>query len=594
MGITKEQLVDAITQTKNYVDIKSGQSVQANFLSEEGFGNLRYYNGHLQMYNVDTESWIDTSITPDNVTFLNLVPEPVTNLRGFYDVEAGHFKLRFAGPTDNIVNNVLTCYIDKVIIRRKQDSEPIDENDGELAAELGRDTMYNYNKEAWYCDESFTPNNDEVWYYKAFSVSTFGIYNSYSNAISIKAKDHYLFGFKLDQTESDPASMITYIEDNKDFIHCGMDFGNDKFDYADWDEAWFMKVVPCMLNYNGTVAYELDPNDYTKKKDGTASDVANTSFGGNAMVGIPKSYYKLVDNGDDTINIYISNKKVDTDFYCWSHIDNNGKEIDYCYVPCYLGFYDGSRIRSLSGFRSSTNAQTYDIKQLLAKAKANNAGSEIWHIELFNDRQLINLLLLLIGKSTDTQAVFGRGYSVNDQNIPAVNSNNNATSGDLNKRGLFYGSNRGVKVFGMEHYWGASFRWVFGFSIQKNTARDAYIKMTYGTQDGSPKAGYSTEDYTSCWLKLSGYYSSIKNGYYYMSKMKATKFGLLPYLQGGSATTYYPDAFEYQPNGSNFTVVGGDYTCGAYCGALFTGQYNYSQSGYSISASLSCKPLSTN
>ena len=83
-----------------------------------------------------------------------------------------------------------------------------------------------------------------------------------------------------------------------------------------------------MLKYDGTVDYELNPNDYTKKLDGTASDVANASYGGNAMVGIPKVYWKIVDNGDNTANIYICDKKLDDDFHCWSHIDNNGNEID--------------------------------------------------------------------------------------------------------------------------------------------------------------------------------------------------------------------------------------------------------------------------
>ena len=40
------------------------------------------------------------------------------------------------------------------------------------------------------------------------------------------------------------------------------------FDYGDWANAFFMPK-PCMLRSDGTVAYYLDPNDYTKKSSDT-------------------------------------------------------------------------------------------------------------------------------------------------------------------------------------------------------------------------------------------------------------------------------------------------------------------------------------
>jgi len=46
----------------------------------------------------------------------------------------------------------------------------------------------------------------------------------------------------------------------------------------------------CLLNDDGTVNYYLDPNDSTKKADGTAADL--TGADGQVMVEIPKFYYK--------------------------------------------------------------------------------------------------------------------------------------------------------------------------------------------------------------------------------------------------------------------------------------------------------------
>ena len=49
-------------------------------------------------------------------------------------------------------------------------------------------------------------------------------------------------------------------------------------------------------------------------------------------------------------------------------------------------------------------------------ARANGMGYEI---EQYVDRLLINILLIIMGKSTDTQDVFGRGMSENagDENL---------------------------------------------------------------------------------------------------------------------------------------------------------------------------------
>ena len=53
-----------------------------------------------------------------------------------------------------------------------------------------------------------------------------------------------------------------------------MDYDNDSFDYGSWEDAFFMPR-PCMLKSDGTVDYYLDPDDYSKREDGTASDISN-------------------------------------------------------------------------------------------------------------------------------------------------------------------------------------------------------------------------------------------------------------------------------------------------------------------------------
>ena len=563
------------------------RDVSADFLIENGFGNLRYYNGHLQYYNKATGTWTDTSVTPDNVYIMNMAPQEMKKVTGIYDIDLGRNKLKFEEPDDTVINDQVACVVEKVIIRRKLDSVPTDENDGELVEEVDRSDFGKYKKN-WYIDETFTPTNGENWYYKIFPKSTTGFCNaSVVNQTSIECKDYYLFGFKIDQNESEPASMITYIEDNKDFDSAYMNYTTDTFEYGDWGNVWFIKnLKPCMLKYDGTVDYELDKNDYTKKLDGTASDITDASYEGNAMMGIPKTYWKIVDNGDDTANIYISNKKVDDDFHCWSHLDNNGDEIDYCYMPIYNGYNDGTRLRSLSG-KAPMARKT--AQQEITYAKSNNTGSDIiWYTELFNDRMLINLLLLLIGKSTDTKTVFGTG---NNNSYVSASNTGIKNTGTMNTKGLFWGNQdnkSGVKVFGIEHWYGNIWRRIGGWINDKGTQK---IKMTYGQSDGSTTDGYNETG--SGYISIGGATPSGTSGGY-ISKMLITDNGLIPTIASGSATTYYCDGLWFNNSQVDYACAGcapdGTSRVGALCSDL---HITSSAAYWSYGAALSCKPLAT-
>ena len=639
MGITKKQLLESIRQIKEYVDNKGSISidpttknwlidnvdtgicsegkegksiqsitkdknnnivitfsdgttqnigqlnvdVQADFLTETGFGNLRYYNGHLQGYDTETSTWVDTSVTPDNIYIINMTPQEMKSIRGIYDIDLGHYKLKFEEPDDTIIENQVVCVVEKVIIRRKLNSVPTSENDGELVTEIGRKDFGTY-KNIWYVDETLIPNEGEAWYYKAFPISTLGFSNtSTSNQTDgLVCKDYYLYGFRLDTTEeSDPASMITYLEDNKYFSPVQMNYITDSFDNGDWGDVWFMKVKPCMLNYDGTVAYYLNPNDYTLKEDGTASDIADDTFGGNAMIGIPKTYWKIVDNGDGTADFYFSNKAVDEDFHCWSHLDNNGEEIDYCYMPIYNGYSDGTRLRSLSG-KTPMHTQTSTTEINLAKAN-NTDDNIIWYTEVYSDRILINLLLLLIGKSTNTQVVFGNGHHTGGSS-----ASNLLVTGTLNDKGLFYGTNgtgKGVKVFGMENWWGNQCRRIAGWINNKGTQK---IKLTYGQSDGSTVDGYNTDG--SGYISVGCTPSGTSGGY--INKMTVTEYGLIPTTASGSATTYFTDGLWFNNSQVDYALVGGSCSDGFLVGALYvdlTPLVSYAR--WFLGAALSCKPL---
>lgn len=402
----------------------------------------------------------------------------------------------------------------------------------------------------------------------------------------IGASQPVIYGFKIDQNESDPDSMITYIGDNVGYTPAHMDFSAGKFDYGSWANAWFIRdLKPCMLRYDGTVAYELDLDDYSKRKDGTTSDVANADFPGNAMVGMPKVYWKIVDNGDGTANVYISNMRLDADFHCWSHLDANGKEIDYCYMPIYHGFFDGTRLRSLSG-KDASGRQTFQTD--FSRVLANNAGSDnIWHMETFSDINLIRMLLLLIGKSTSTQEVFGSG---NSSSYVDASNTGVVKSGALDKKGLFWGdtSNKvGVKVFGMENFWGNTFRrvvgWINDHGVQK-------VKLTYRQSDGSAVNGYNLNG--DGYITISDSAISGTHGNY-ISKMIFDTHGIFPKALSASATTYYCDSVHFNNALLSAALTGGDTYYASRDGAFYSRICDdvASFTSPSVAAAVSCKPL---
>lgn len=569
---------------------KLSVDIQGDFLTSDGFGNLRYYNGHFQYYDESSSTWIDTSVTPSNIYIMNMTPQEMKKIFAVYDTVLGKYKIKFEEPDDTVIDGQFACIVEKVIIRRKLGSVPTNENDGDLVLELKRKDFGTYKNE-YFVDTALSPSDGEIFYYKAFPMSTTGFYNSNSanETEGIKCKNYNLYGFKLDQNESDPASMITYLSDcdNKYYKSAKMNYATDTFNYGDWGDVWFIKnLKPCMLKYDGTVDYELNKNDYTKKLDGDDSDVANASYGGNAMVGIPKVYWKIVDNGDNTANIYFSDKQVDIDFHCWSHIDNNGNEIDYCYMPIYNGSNVNSVLRSISG-KTPMGSQTASTE--ITYAKANNISSDIiWYTELFNDRMLINLLLLLIGKSTNTQTVFGTG---NDNSFVSASNTGMKNTGTMNTKGLFWGNQdnvTGVKVFGMENWYGNTWRRIGGWINDKGTQK---IKMTYGQSDGSTVDGYNLDG--NGYITIANSTPSGTTGGY-ISKIMITDNGLIPTIASGSATTYYCDGLWFNNSQVGYPCVGGSTSTPSSAGALcsYLG-FASSHASFNLCAALSCKPLAT-
>lgn len=456
------------------------------------------------------------------------------------------------------------------VIRKSTTGYPTSETDGDALTTITTDTVYT--------DTNVTVGT--TYYYSAFPYTSTGAYNrSEANRTSVTPKKRdYLFGYDLVKSTSSPSGRVSYPDDvdNAGFTPAKMNFGGS-FSYGDWNFAPGEKFMPrpCMLTYAGVVDHYLNPNDYTQKAEGGASKVADTSFGGNAMMEWPKIYTKRWEEGG-VYHFRCSDTPQDESWECWSNYDRLNNQIDHFYTPIYFGSNVSSKLRSISG-QANMVSQNATTEINYAKANGND-----WYTEVLADRLLIQDLLVMMGKSTDGQTVYGKGR---------CDTNSAVNTGTMNSRGMFWGSNNGtdgVKVFGMEHFWGNLWRRTAGWMNVNGTQK---VKLTRGTKDGSTASDYNADG--NGYKTVSGATPSGTSGGY-ISSMKTEGFGRIPVTASGSSSTFEADGLWHNNSGTMYAFVGGSWAYDLQCGPFYASLYYApSNSASSIGAALSCKPLAT-
>lgn len=455
------------------------------------------------------------------------------------------------------------------VIRRSTTGYPTSETEGEL--------FKNITANGTYTDNNVTVG--VVYYYSAFPYTSTGAYNrSEANRTSVTPKKRdYLFGYDLVKATSSPTGRVTYPSDvdNAAFTPAAMNFSTGKFNYGGWvfDPGEKFMPRPCMLTYAGVVDHYLNPNDYTKKVNGTTSKVTDTSFGGNAMMEWPKIYTKRWES-NGVYHFRCSDTPQDDTWDCWCNYDRNNNQIDHFYTPIYFGSLVSGKLRSISGAANSVNTTAANE---IAYAKAN--GND-WYTEVLADRLLLQDLLVMMARSTECQTAFGYGR---------CNSSNSIAPGTMNSKGMFWGSNdktSGVKVFGMENVWGNLWRRTAGWINANGTQK---VKLTRGTHDGSTATDYNTDG--NGYKTIANATPAGSSGGY-ISSMKTEAFGRLPVTASGSSSTYEADGMWYNNSQVNYACVGGDWDgdllVGPFCAVLNRAA---SDSNSHRGAALSCKPL---
>lgn len=364
---------------------------------------------------------------------------------------------------------------------------------------------------------------------KVVNVSVVQIYELRINPILI-------YGYRIKDAESDPDARVEYIYDSVGMKPAKMNFSTGVFDYGDWKDAWFVKEnKPCMLKYDGTVDYYLDPDDYTKKVDGTPSDVADTTYDGNAMSEIPLVWVKRYEDSGYKYEL-ISDVQVSSDYKAYAHIrpDNSIADCFYWSIfgGCVITGADGvTRLRSISGRGISYNTSIMNFKLY-----ARNNGTT-WDIHPWGGRELLRTLLFLMCKSTNSQESFGYG---------PVRSKPGPSTGTLNTKGQFWGSSDGssnVKVFHIEQLWGNIWDALMGLVTMGSDNKVHASMMPLRTNPSDYlDTGIIGKSVSFTWWE---------NG-------KLSELGLIPTTWGGSSSTFFTDcAQSYVASSDNLVWLAG-------------------------------------
>ena len=368
-----------------------------------------------------------------------------------------------------------------------------------------------------------------------------------TNALFRNSVKHY--GFRIDQNNSDSDTCVEYLYDAVGMTPAHMDFTNGVFDYGSWQDAWFIKdAYPVALRFDGTEDYKLDPNDYTKKLDGTPSDIYDSTYQGNFMMAFPRVWFKRYEVG--TYNyIEVSNIQLDEDFKAYAHIDKDSVLKDRIYLPLFKGAVIDEKLRSIAGVTPSGFTTTHQ------ETTAASACGEGWQIWDWSSREMICDLLALISKSINSQAKFGKGEE-NGYNSSDTQTYGKLTTGSLVDKGMFFGYSNSiseVKVFGIEGFWGNRWDRVLGLLL---------VDGVWQTKV-SPPYNLTGSGYTA-------HGDFILPDNEYLKTTQSSEVGSIPKSTGGTASTYYADYFYRSASGICVSLCGGACSSGSGGGSRYT------------------------
>lgn len=391
-----------------------------------------------------------------------------------------------------------------------------------------------------------------------------------------KHKTHVRLGIKIDKTNSNPKTRIEYIYDAVGMTPAAMDYSNGVFNFGSWENAFFAAKennYPCMVKFDGTEDYKLDPEDYSKKADGTESDVSDVTYGGNAMAAFVGGWLCQYETKTHEYIIW-SDVKYDDGYNCNHRRDPNGAERPGFYRRIYTPALYNNVARSIS---SQLSMMSKSAQQERTYIKGN--GSE-WEHTSWSEYNYIMCLLKIMAKTEDIKTAYGNGNTngyVND----AAQHYGVLQAGTLDDKGQFFGyneKNKQVKVFHTEAPWGDQWERLVGLICDNGKAKIS----PYGPYNFTGEGYTEVYDY----VEKTGITES-KGGY--AKDSISTELGRLPITWSGASNTYLTAYFYINPTGIRVAIVGGGANNGAYCGFCVNLSSAASYATWGLAPGLSCK-----
>ena len=385
----------------------------------------------------------------------------------------------------------------------------------------------------------------------------------YSRTVNFDYIRRILFGYYEDTKDSNPETRIHYIEMNADFapMRCVATAAGG-WNNGDWteDNCWILKGnKPFMVKYDGTIDYELDHSDYSKKKGGGASDISNTAYAGNAMATIPLVWVKRYTQDGKQYHLFCD-IQLDEDFHAYAHTRADGSIEPYTFYPMFGGSLVSGKLRSIAG---QTQLNSAAGATEISYAKANG---ELWNTGYYSIIQLRWELETLFTRSTNKQDACGYGNYQGGSGAGSLSK-----TGTLLTGGRFWGHgstvNKVRKFLHCEQQMGAWERingWLY-------VGGKHYIKQHEPYNETG--AGY-----VNTGLSMSG----TSGGY--IKETVLTDNGEIPTVIGGASDTYKCCGGWYNASQVDHALVGGDCAYGLLCGGAVTVGNLVSAANWNVSA----------
>ena len=246
-------------------------------------------------------------------------------------------------------------------------------------------------------------------------------------------KSESVYGFIEHNAILAPGQRIEYIGANKNYTPITVTKGGG-YSLGSWvDFPWLKANKPYMVRSDGTADYRLNENDYTKREDGTASDVANADYDGGAFAWAQKIYKKEYTSGDDRYVLFRFEKA--DGFEPVGFIDSDNNELEGVWIPMFYGSIIKDKMKCISGNQPVYNKNTTEEKSAIdaVGTRARFFGGPI--VSTLID------LMLMFGKNCNLQEVYGTGNcnGYDQSQEPTYGVKRNAVVNG----GQFYGTNDG-------------------------------------------------------------------------------------------------------------------------------------------------------